>query len=236
MANPRPSSTTEREIGIEALAELTLNVRWAWHHGTDELWAELDPELWALTHNPWVVLQTVSRSKLSDVLARPEYQRRLTRLVEQRRDYLTSPAWFQQNHPQSPLTCVTYFSMEYALTEALPIYSGGLGNVAGDQLKAASDLGVTPWGTLAKVVWPLSLPGVIAGATFTFCLTFGDFIAPFLVGGPDGVMVANVITSQYGAALNWPLGSALAVILLIIVLAIIELSDRMQRSDRIGLA
>jgi starch phosphorylase len=142
MANPRPSSTTEREIGIEALAELTLNVRWAWHHGTDELWAELDPELWALTHNPWVVLQTVSRSKLSDVLARPEYQRRLTRLVEQRRDYLTSPAWFQQNHPQSPLTCVTYFSMEYALTEALPIYSGGLGNVAGDQLKAASDLGV----------------------------------------------------------------------------------------------
>ena len=87
MANPRPSSTTEREIGIEALTELTLNVRWAWHHGTDELWAELDPELWALTHNPWVVLQTVSRRKLSDVLARPEYQRRLTRLVESLLDF-----------------------------------------------------------------------------------------------------------------------------------------------------
>ncbi|MCB0075576.1 MAG: hypothetical protein KDE20_29180, partial [Caldilineaceae bacterium] len=70
---------------------------------------------------------------------------------------------------------------------------------------------------------------------FTFCLTFGDFIAPFLVGGPDGVMVANVITSQYGAALNWPLGSALAIIMLIIVLAVIELSDRAQRAGRIGL-
>lgn len=142
MATPQVSSTQDPQIGIDALTELTLNVRWAWHHGTDELWAELDPELWALTHNPWVVLQTVSRSKLSDVVARPEYRTRLTRLVEQRRDYLTSAAWFQQSHPQSPLTRVAYFSMEFALTEALPIYSGGLGNVAGDQLKAASDLGV----------------------------------------------------------------------------------------------
>ncbi len=130
------------DFGIEALTELTLNLRWAWHHGTDELWTELDPELWALTHNPWVVLQTVSREKLRDVLGRPEYQARLTRLLEQRRDYLAAPAWFQRSHPQSPLTHVAYFSMEFALSEALPIYSGGLGNVAGDQLKAASDLGV----------------------------------------------------------------------------------------------
>ena len=88
------------------------------------------------------MLQTVSRDKLRDVLGRPEYQARLTRLLEQRRDYLAAPAWFQRSHPQSPLTHVAYFSMEFALSEALPIYSGGLGNVAGDQLKAASDLGV----------------------------------------------------------------------------------------------
>jgi len=142
MAKPKKSSTTAPDIGIDALTELTLNLRWAWHHGTDDLWAELDPELWALTHNPWVVLQTVSRSKLRDLLARPEYRTRVTSLLEQRRDYLASPAWFQQSHPQSPLTHVAYFSMEFALSEALPIYSGGLGNVAGDQLKAASDLGV----------------------------------------------------------------------------------------------
>jgi len=138
----RKSSRRSGQTGIDALTELTLNLRWAWHHGTDELWAELDPELWALTHNPWVVLQTVSRSKLLDLLARPEYRTRVTSLLQQRRDYLASPAWFQQRHPQSPLTHVAYFSMEFALSEALPIYSGGLGNVAGDQLKAASDLGV----------------------------------------------------------------------------------------------
>jgi glycogen phosphorylase len=142
MAKPKAPSTRALDLGIEALTELTLNLRWAWHHGTDELWAELDPELWVLTHNPWVVLQTVSRSKLRDLLARPEYRTRVTTLLAQRRSHLASPAWFQQRHPQSPLTRVAYFSMEFALSEALPIYSGGLGNVAGDQLKAASDLGV----------------------------------------------------------------------------------------------
>src|SRR2546425_4278968 len=141
MAKPKTPSTRALDLGIEALTELTLNLRWAWHHGTDELWAELDPELWALTHNPWVVLQTVSRSKLRDLLARPEYRTRVTSLLAQRRSHLASPAWFQQRYPQSPLTCVAYFSMEFMLSEALPIYSGGLGNVAGDQLKAAHDLG-----------------------------------------------------------------------------------------------
>jgi glycogen phosphorylase len=142
MAKPKAPSTRAPDIGIDALTELTLNLRWAWHHDTDDLWAELEPELWALTRNPWVVLQTVSRSKLRTVLTRPEYRTRVTSLLAQRRSHLASPAWFQQRHPQSPLTRVAYFSMEFALSEALPIYSGGLGNVAGDQLKAASDLGV----------------------------------------------------------------------------------------------
>jgi starch phosphorylase len=142
MITPREATTIEPDVGIDALRELALNLRWAWHHGTDELWTELDPELWALTHNPWVVLQTVSRSKLQDLLARPESRTRITSLLGQRRDRLASPAWFQQSHPQSPLGHVAYFSMEFGLSEALPIYSGGLGNVAGDQLKAASDLGV----------------------------------------------------------------------------------------------
>lgn len=131
----------------------------------------------------------------------------------------------------SMIVTLTYIFIPFMV---MPIFTA-LEKIPKSLVEAASDLGMPPWRTFAKVVWPLSLPGVIAGATFTFCLTFGDFIAPFLVGGPDGVMIANVITSQYGAALNWPLGSALAVVLLIIVLAIIELSDRVQRSDRIGL-
>src|SRR3989441_594073 len=131
-----------QDIGIEALTELALNLRWSWNRSTDDLWARLDPELWALTHNPWVVLQTVSPSRVQDLLARPDFRERVKDLIDRRHQYLSQPAWYQQAHRQSPLTRVAYFSMEFALSEALPIYSGGLGNVAGDQLKAASDLGV----------------------------------------------------------------------------------------------
>jgi starch phosphorylase len=134
-------SETEH-IGIETLTELALNLRWSWNRSTDELWAELDPELWALTHNPWAVLQTASPRRVRTLLDRPDYRRRVKDLVERRREYLGAPGWFQEAHSRSPLTRVGYFSMEFALSEALPIYSGGLGNVAGDQLKAASDLSV----------------------------------------------------------------------------------------------
>src|SRR5258705_7282787 len=131
-----------QDIGLEALTELALNLRSSWNRNTDELWAQLDPELWALTHNPWAVLQTASPRRVQDLLARPEYRQRVKELIDRRHRYLSAPAWFQQAHGQSPLTRVAYFSMEFALSEALPIYSGVLGNVAADQLKAASDLGV----------------------------------------------------------------------------------------------
>src|SRR5712664_394983 len=130
------------DIGIEALTELALNLRWSWNHSTDELWAQLDPELWSLTHNPWAVLQTASPRRVQALLARPDYRQRVKDLIDRRHLYMSSAAWFQQSHGRSPLTRVAYFSMEFALSEALPIYSGGLGNVAGDQLKAASDMGV----------------------------------------------------------------------------------------------
>ena len=128
--------------GFDSLAELALDMRWSWNHATDQLWRQLDPMLWELTHNPWVVLQTVSREKLQRALAEPAFRKKIDDLVQATRDAVEAPAWFQQAHPQSPLSCVAYFSMEFMLSEALPIYSGGLGNVAGDQLKAASDLGV----------------------------------------------------------------------------------------------
>ena len=128
--------------GFDSLAELALDMRWSWNHAADEVWRQLDPALWDFTQNPWVVLQTVSRDKLRRVLAEPAFRDKVDALVLARRQAMKAPAWFQQNHPQSPLTRVAYFSMEFMLSEALPIYSGGLGNVAGDQLKAASDLGV----------------------------------------------------------------------------------------------
>ncbi|HVZ85417.1 MAG TPA: alpha-glucan family phosphorylase [Polyangia bacterium] len=128
--------------GFDSLAELALDLRWSWNHATDGLWRRLDPALWEFTHNPWVVLQTVSRDKLRSVLAEPAFRQNVDLLIRKRRATLESPGWFQKTYPRSVLTCAAYFSMEFMLSEALPIYSGGLGNVAGDQLKANSDLGI----------------------------------------------------------------------------------------------
>jgi len=128
--------------GFDSLAELALDMHWSWNHATDEVWRQLDPNLWQMTHNPWVVLQTASHDRIKQVLADPMFRKEVDGLVEASRQTAETPAWFQRNHSDAPLTCVAYFSMEFMLSEALPIYSGGLGNVAGDQLKAASDLGV----------------------------------------------------------------------------------------------
>ena len=126
----------------DELVELALNLRWSWHHSSDELWGKLNPELWELTQNPWAVLQAASRKRLAEVCADPAFVRRVDELVREKRESLRRPTWFQSAHPGAPLSLVAYFSMEYMLSESLPIYSGGLGNVAGDQLKSASDLGV----------------------------------------------------------------------------------------------
>jgi starch phosphorylase len=128
--------------GFDSLAELALDLRWSWNHATDDLWRQLDPGLWELTQNPWIVLQTVSRDQLARLLDDPAFRKSVDDRLEAKRHALEAPAWFQKHHPETLLTCVAYFSMEFMLSEALPIYSGGLGNVAGDQLKAASDLGV----------------------------------------------------------------------------------------------
>jgi starch phosphorylase len=128
--------------GFDTLVNLALNLRWSWSHGEEELWEPLDPELWELTHNPWLVLLTASLSRLKSLMSDPHYRRKVEEAARAKQDYMQAATWFQQKHAKSSLSCVAYFSMEFMLSEALPIYSGGLGNVAGDQLKAASDLGV----------------------------------------------------------------------------------------------
>jgi glycogen phosphorylase len=128
--------------GFDSLAELALDMRWSWDHAADKVWQQLDTELWEITPNPWVVLQTASRDRIECVLADPVFRKSVTNLVHARRQERETDAWFQLNHVQSPLTCAAYFTMKFKLNEALPIYSSGLSNVAGDQPKAASDLGV----------------------------------------------------------------------------------------------
>lgn len=127
---------------VPLVERLALDLRWSWSHRTDELWRRLDQQLWDRTHNPWAVLQTVSRAQLEQLLAEPTLRERVSELAAAERESANAPTWFELTHAAAPLSKVAYFSMEFMLSEALPIYAGGLGNVAGDQLKAASDLGV----------------------------------------------------------------------------------------------
>lgn len=128
--------------GFAALTELALDLRWSWDHSSDEMWQMLNPELWAATRSPWVVLQTVSRQHLQTIMKKKAFRSKIESLIQSKNEANTKPGWFQTAHPKAALNCVAYFSLEFMLSEALPIYSGGLGNVAGDQLKTASDLGV----------------------------------------------------------------------------------------------
>ena len=128
--------------GFDRLAELALDVRSCWNHAADTIWKSLDAELWELTHSPWGVLQSVARDRIAVLMRDPTFRGQVDQLLEDRRLAESASAWFQRQYPASSLSTVAYFSMEFMLGEALPIYSGGLGNVAGDQLKAAGDLGV----------------------------------------------------------------------------------------------
>jgi starch phosphorylase len=142
MGNLRYTNLASESAKEDALAQLALDVRWSWNHSTDELWRRLNADLWDQTHNPWIVLQTVSRDRLESVSSDPEFQSILNEVTQAQQNEGEQITWFQQSQANSALKSVAYFSMEYMLSESLPIYSGGLGNVAGDQLKAAHDLGV----------------------------------------------------------------------------------------------
>jgi starch phosphorylase len=139
-----PTALTEwlKLDGMDALVELALNLHWSWNHASDKLWEALDKELWEATQNPWVILRTVSHETIKAALIDPGFRGQLDGLLQRNRDSYRADAWFQKKHPNEALKTIAYFSMEFMLSEALPIYSGGLGNVAGDQMKAASDLGV----------------------------------------------------------------------------------------------
>jgi starch phosphorylase len=127
--------------GLDGLSELVLDLRWSWNHEADRLWKQIAPELWARTGNPWLILQNVSTARLNILGADPIFHKILGDYVASYRDAMDKPSWFHEVHPESPLT-MAYFSMEFGLSEALPLYSGGLGILAGDYMKTASDLGI----------------------------------------------------------------------------------------------
>ena len=128
--------------GLEGLADLALDLRWTWSRAADRLWEMLDAEAWERTENPYFILQSVSHARLEEAAANPEFIEEVQRCLAQRQQSLQDSGWWGGKKRPHELNGVAYFSMEFGLGEALPIYSGGLGILAGDYLKAASDLGV----------------------------------------------------------------------------------------------
>ncbi len=127
---------------IGALGDLILDLRWSWHHGADALWAMLDEDLWQRTRNPWLVLQNVSLRRLQSLAVDGRFVNELQRVLRKRHEYLNAHTQWEKVCPTGFKGPIAYFSMEFGVTETLPIYSGGLGVLAGDHLKTASDLGV----------------------------------------------------------------------------------------------
>ncbi len=127
---------------LAGLAELALDLRWSWSYAADAVWQKVAPELWARTRNPWLILQNISGETLQALAQDAAFLALLEGHLQRHRNELTDPGWFEQKYPKAPFQKIAYFSMEFGLSEALPIYSGGLGILAGDCLKTASDLGV----------------------------------------------------------------------------------------------
>lgn len=127
---------------IRPLARLASNLRWSWHRPTRELFAGLNPRLWEESgQDPVGFLGMVSREEFQQLAANRAVVERVRAAEEDLDRYLEEPRWYQGLGPDAPAS-IAYFSPEFGITEVLPQYSGGLGILAGDHLKAASDLGV----------------------------------------------------------------------------------------------
>ena len=128
----------------------------------------------------------------------------------------------------SPFAVVLTLTHIYTPFTILPIYAS-LEHIPRNLAEASHDLGASPWQTFWRVVLPLSIPGVVAGATFAFVLSLGDFLAPLLLGGPSGIMISNIVVSLFGAAYNWPLGAAISLCMLVLVVTLLFVSERLEK-------
>jgi len=128
----------------------------------------------------------------------------------------------------SPFAVVLTLTHIYTPFAFLPIFAS-LEHVPRNLVEASHDLGATPTSTFWRVIFPLSLSGVLAGATFAFVLSLGDFLAPLLLGGPSGIMISNIVVSLFGAAYNWPLGAAVSFTMLLLVMGLVSSMQRLER-------
>ena len=129
---------------VEGLRAIAYNLRWAWSHDSIELFRRLDGELWELTgHNPVLMLGTIHQDRLTKAASDDAFLAHMARVSGNLQEYLEGGAsWFTRTHKSDDPPLVAYFSAEFGLTECLSIFAGGLGILAGDHLKSASDLGL----------------------------------------------------------------------------------------------
>jgi len=128
---------------LEPLRRLAYNLHWDWNVETKDLFRRLDPDLWESSrHNPVLMLGTISQARLLEVVEDDGFLAQMDRAARQLDDYLQERTWYHKQRSQKPKECFAYFSAEFGLVDCLPIYSGGLGVLAGDHLKSASDLGL----------------------------------------------------------------------------------------------
>jgi spermidine/putrescine transport system permease protein len=128
----------------------------------------------------------------------------------------------------SPFAVVLMLTHIYTPFVFLPIYAA-LEHIPRPLVEASQDLGANSRSTFLRVILPLSMPGLLAGATFAFVLSLGDFLAPLLVGGPSGTMIANIVQSLFGAAYDWPLGASISVCILIITVTLLFMTERLEK-------
>lgn len=128
----------------------------------------------------------------------------------------------------SPFAVVLVLTHIYTPFVFLPLYAS-LEHIPRNLIEASHDLGATPRSTFFRVILPLSLPGLLAGATFAFVLSLGDFLAPLLVGGPSSIMIANIVQSLFGTAYDWPLGAAISVCILLLTISLLFLTERLEK-------
>ncbi|MBV8136263.1 MAG: DUF3417 domain-containing protein, partial [Deltaproteobacteria bacterium] len=117
-------SSIQSQPLIDLLRELALDLGVEWNRYSDQIWRQIDPEVWMITRNPWLMLQLVSKKMLDSMLKDRELRSHIERLVLHRREANQSQGWFQKQYPDASLKEAAYFSMEFGLSEALPIYSG----------------------------------------------------------------------------------------------------------------
>lgn len=128
----------------------------------------------------------------------------------------------------SPFAVVLTLTHIYTPFTFLPIYAA-LEHIPKNLVEASQDLGASRVKTFWRVIVPLSIPGVLAGATFAFVLSLGDFLAPLLLGGPGGIMISNVVVTLFGAAYDWPLGAATSACMMVLVLALLFLTEKLEK-------